>query len=227
MKTTTPLLLSLLAITMGVAICSCRKVPVCTVTGLTVVSDTAIAPHLRWTGGTAPYIVEYRPLGTQWWDSAICRTDTVELLWLAGHTDYEWQVKAACADHFSTRDTFRTSGCQPSYEGPYCRTPIRAKYLGSYVGDYSCPGSPALTTTVMVGSSAADILGLIISDGSTTYTGTLSDSTITFTGQSQNGGTVQGTGLFTTNGSGYTLNLAIVTSINSITSTCTYTGSKQ
>lgn len=229
MKTRTLSLGSILFITILMAVTSCKKNPDagCTVSGLQVVKDTIAGTHAMWTGGYGPYVIQYRPFGTHVWDSVVSLTDTAQLTWLAAYTNYEWRVKAGCTVSYSPVETFRTGGCQRGYEGSDCRSEIRTKYLGTYVGSIACPGGTPAASTVMLGASTADILSIVIADGNTRYTGTLSDSTFTFQGQLQNNGTINGTGTFAPAGTGYTLRIVYDSDIYGYNSTCTYTGSKQ
>jgi len=112
-----------------------------------------------------------------------------------------------------------TCACPAGYQGSTCGTEVRAKFVGSYNGTFSCPGVN-VTVNMNVSNSAAGITSIVFGDGVDTWVGTVSGSSVTIATQTIGGGTtISGTGQLS--GNILTLNL------NLSGTTCTYTGTKQ
>jgi len=109
--------------------------------------------------------------------------------------------------------------CATGYEGTTCATEVRAKFIGSYTGNFACPGNN-FTVNMTINNSAQGITSVVFSDGADTWVGTVSGSSVTIATQTISGGTtISGTGQLA--GNILTLNL------NLSGTTCTYSGTKQ
>ena len=109
--------------------------------------------------------------------------------------------------------------CATGYEGSTCGTEVRGKFIGSYNGTLSCPGTNG-TVLMTVTSSAAGITSVVFSDGVDTWVGTVSGSSVSIATQTISGGT-------TISGSGQLSGLLLSLNLNLSGNTCTYTGTKQ
>ncbi len=112
-----------------------------------------------------------------------------------------------------------TCACPGGYEGSTCGTEVRAKFIGSYNGTLSCPGTNG-TVLMTVTSSAAGVSSIVFSDGVDTWVGTVSGSSVNIATQTISGGT-------TISGSGQLSGLILTLNLNLSGNTCTYTGTKQ
>ncbi len=223
---------SVLIVALCLTVYSCKKTTDdCTVTSLSAVSTQPGQATLKWSGGTAPYAIQYREVGTSTWNSTSSTTDSVALRRLAGGVRYEWQIKAACASTFTASDIILTTGCDRGYEGDGCATEIRAKFIGSYTGTQQCDsGSSTGTTPLVISASNTDILAINVvagGGGSSVSATVISDSTFSIPAQSIGSASIQGSGTLSSTGSGYTLVMTYTTTNGGTFSTCIYTGVKQ
>jgi hypothetical protein len=109
--------------------------------------------------------------------------------------------------------------CATGFEGTTCGTEVRAKFVGVYNGNFSCPGNNS-TVNMTISNSAQGITSVVFSDGFDTWVGTVSSSSVNIATQTITGGTtISGTGQLA--GNILTLNL------NLSGTTCTYSGTKQ
>lgn len=118
---------------------------------------------------------------------------------------------AACADGKCL--------CTTGYEGDNCGTEMRAKFIGSYNGNFSCPGNNS-TVNMTINNSAQGITSVVFSDGFDTWIGTVSGSSVTIATQTISGG-------ITIGGSGQLAGNILTLNLNLSGTTCTYTGTKQ
>ncbi len=109
--------------------------------------------------------------------------------------------------------------CATGYEGATCGTEVRAKFIGLYNGTMACTGmSQAGSLTIT--NSAASISSIVISDGTDTFVGTVSGSSVNIATQTISGAV-------TVSGSGQLAGLILTLNLNLSGNTCTYTGTKQ
>lgn len=109
--------------------------------------------------------------------------------------------------------------CATGYEGTTCGTEIRAKFIGTYNGNFSCPGNNS-TVNMTINNSAQGITSVVFSDGFDTWVGTVSGSSVTIATQTISGGT-------TISGSGQLAGNILTLNLNLSGTTCTYSGTKQ
>lgn len=109
--------------------------------------------------------------------------------------------------------------CATGYEGATCGTEVRAKFIGQYNGTLSCPGVNG-TVNMTITNSAAGITTIVFNDGTDTWTGTVSGSSVNIPTQTLSGGA-------TISGSGQLAGLILTLNFNLAGNTCTYSGTKQ
>jgi hypothetical protein len=105
------------------------------------------------------------------------------------------------------------------YEGATCGTEVRAKFVGTYDGNFACQGVNS-TANMTVTTSSAGITSIVFSDGAATWVGSVSGSSVSIATQTITGGT-------TISGSGQLAGNILTLSLNLSGTTCTYTGTKQ
>lgn len=126
--------------------------------------------------------------------------------------DKTCQNGGACADG--------TCNCAVGYTGENCETEIRAKFFGTYNGNFACPPSVNATINMTINSSAAGVTSVVISDGTDTWIGTVSGSSLNISTQTISGGT-------TISGAGQLAGNILTLNLNLSGTTCTYSGTKQ
>ncbi len=109
--------------------------------------------------------------------------------------------------------------CATGYEGGTCATEVRAKFIGTYNGTFTCPGNTS-TINMTINNSAAGITSVVISDGFDNWIGTVSGSSVTIATQTIGGGT-------TISGNGQLAGNILTLNLNLSGTTCTYSGTKQ
>lgn len=109
--------------------------------------------------------------------------------------------------------------CATGYEGSTCATEVRAKFVGTYNGTFTCPGNTA-TINMTISNSAAGITSVVISDGFDNWIGTVSGSSVNIATQTISGGT-------TISGNGQLAGNILTLNLNLSGTTCTYSGTKQ
>lgn len=109
--------------------------------------------------------------------------------------------------------------CATGFEGSTCGTEVRAKFIGSYNGNFACPGNNS-TVNMTISNSAQGITSVVFSDGFDTWIGTVNGSSVAIATQTISGGT-------TISGSGQLAGNILTLNLNLSGTICTYSGTKQ
>lgn len=120
-----------------------------------------------------------------------------------------------------------TCDCEAGYEGEFCETLSRAKFIGSYNGNETCTvGTDSYVLTISASSvdDATVVVSNVYNQGFT-VTGTTDGTSLTIPSQSTGGVTISGSGSISSTGITLTLNYSIGNSTG--TNSCTFTGDKQ